>query len=208
MVLSGRKQNTENQRRIVMKPMSTLFISFAVMLVLAGCAPGPRSGIIEWQKALPEGSVATDIPFTSMDGRQTTFRKISQPIAILAFTSTPGETCCRLLPELVTLADRFKYAPITVAQISLPRTKCSHGPGCTEVCNINDARLVALCDADRIAWKAYGRPKPGTLILIKNGKIAANGNIRDLKSIADKAQKMGAKIEEERSDIDDDIQNM
>lgn len=193
-----------------MKPILTFCVSFVAVVVLAGCASGPRSGMIEWQKGSSKGSLATDIPFTSMDGKQTTFKKISQPIAILAFTSTTGATCCRLMPQLVTLADRFKDSPITVAQISLPSSKCSHGPGCTEVCNVNDARLVSLCDVDRIAWKAYGRPKPGTLILIgENGKIAATGSMKNLKSIANEARKMGVKIiEEQRSTIDDDIQNM
>lgn len=187
-----------------MKTTLTLFISFAVMLVLAGCA-GPRSGVV----GFPEGSLDRDIPFTSMDGRQTTFKRIRQPIAILAFTSTPGVACCRLVPELVTLADQFKYTPVTVAQISLPTTKCSHGPGCTEVCNINDAHLVSLCDADRVAWKAYGQPQPDSLILIdEKGKTIATDNIKNLKSIANKARKMGEKIEKERSDMYfDDVQN-
>jgi hypothetical protein len=180
-------------------PGLMLFMSFAAMLVLVGCASNelqPISGVVDFSKDYPVGTRAPDIPFISTDGKQTSFNKVSQSIAIVAFTSTPGEACCRFVPELVALAHRLRNEPITVAQISLPTTKCSHGPGCAEYCNINDTRLVSLCDADRIAWKAYGQLKPNTVVLIgENNRIAAIEDLENLDSIVHKAQRMAVMSE-------------
>ncbi len=190
-----------------MKPILTFLISFAVMLILAGCAstePRPISGIVGFSEDYPLGTRAPDIPFVSIDGKQTSFKRVSQSIAIVAFTSTPGEACCRLVPELVTLAHRFRNESITVAQISLPTTECSHGLGCAEYCNINDARLVSLCDADRMAWKAYLQPEPNTVFLIDdNYKIIAIESIINIESIAKKAQRLAYELEEIDSSLYD-----
>jgi hypothetical protein len=200
MVLSKRNRNIENLRRIAMKLILTLFISFAVMLVLAGCAstvPQPMSGVVGYSKNYLLGTRAADIPFVSIDGKQTSFEKVSQPIAIIAFTSAPGEACCRLVPELVTLAHYYRNEPITMAQISLPTTKCPHGPGCAEYCNINDAHLVSLCDVDRIAWKAYLQPEPNTVFLIDDiYKIIAIESMTNIESITQKAQRLAYELEE------------
>jgi len=184
-----------------------LFSLVTVIILLTGCAttePKPTSGVVGFGKDYQIGSVAPDIPFVSVQGKRTSFRKVSQPIAILAFTSSTGEACCRLVPDLVTLASRFKNYPITVAQISLPTSECSHGPGCTEVCNIDDAHLVSLCDADRIAWIAYGRPKPDTVFLINNNnKIIAIESISNLESIAKEAERLAYELEEIGSPMDE-----
>jgi hypothetical protein len=190
---------TRISRRLAMKIETTTLMLLAVTVVLAGCnstAHRPIAGVVDFSKDYPVGTRAPDIPFISTDGKQTSFKKVSQSIAIVAFTSTPGEACCKLVPELVALAHRFRNEPITVAQISLPTTKCSHGPGCAEHCNINDARLVSLCDADRMAWKAYGQLKPNTVVLVgENNRIAAIEDLENLDSIANKAQRMAAASE-------------
>ena len=161
-----------------------------VALVLAGCSVAPTAGVIG--PGMQVGASPTDIPFTGPEGRQTTFEKVRWPVSLVAFVSPPGETCCWINPKLVELSDNFADLPITVAQISEPTGKCPHGAGCVQACNLRQGRLVALCDPDRIAWKAYNQPQSGSVFLIdRSGKVVATGNVDALTAIADQARKMG-----------------
>ncbi len=180
--------------------MKVKLIIFALLIptiVLFGCAKTnmPTSGVVGWSREASIGSPAPDIPFISMEGKQRTLSKIRLPITILVFTSIPGVVCCRLEPDLLTLADRFKKDPITIVQISLPKNKCPHGSGCSEACNIDDTHLVSLCDANRIAWNAFHQPKPGTVFLVgENGKIAGINSTDNLESIADRAYELAQEV--------------
>ena len=179
-----------------MKSRIIITMLAGLVIGLTGCANGPHSGVVGWNKGFSSGSFAPDIPFTSAEGKEIRFNEIREPVTILAFTSPPSRNCCSLRPELVELAKRFRHLPITVVQISLPTTECPHGPGCSESCNIINENLVTLCDPARIAWKAYNQPKPNTVILIdKNDKIVDIQSINNLKVLADKAEKMGNKID-------------
>lgn len=53
-----------------------LFIILAALMFSIGCKPTPYAGTVGWDKALPDGSIAKDIPFTAVDGTQTTFHKV------------------------------------------------------------------------------------------------------------------------------------
>jgi hypothetical protein len=95
------------------------------------------------------------------------------------------------------MAGRFRNDPITIAQISFPFDKGPNESGHTEASNL-DAPLVMLCDADQIAWRAYDKPKPNTILLIDdNGKIVEIGSIEDLEPIARKAQILAMKVQQE-----------
>jgi hypothetical protein len=177
-----------------MQAKVTIIMLVAGMLWAAGCTPAPRAGIVGWDGIAP-GSLAKDIPFTAMDGTKTTFHKVRGPIAILAFTSPPADQCCWVSPQLVNLTSRFAGLPISVAQISLPTENCPHGPGCTEMCRLGETQLFSFCDTDRIAWKAYGEPTPGAVILIdQRDKVITTGSLDNLKPVTDKAHEMGQKL--------------
>ena len=179
-----------------MKSKIVIMILGGLVIGLTGCANGPHTGIVGWNKGFSSGSFAPDIPFTSAEGKEIRLNEIREPVTILAFTSPPSWNCCSLRPELVELAKRFRHLPITVIQISLPTNECPHGAGCTKSCDVIDENLVLLCDPARIAWKAYNQPKLNTVILVdKNNKIVDIQLIDNLKVLADKAEKMGDKID-------------
>ena len=171
----------------------------SLIFLTAGCTKNYQttSGVVGYEQKETVGMTAPDIPFVSSDGKQESFSQIRQPIAIEAFVEAPGTACCRLLPDLVQLSNRFSNDEITVAQISLPTSQCPHGKGCTEVCNLNNARLVSLCDKDRIAWNEYDQPKNNTVFLINSdGRIAAISDIKHLQSIAQKASNLESQYEQ------------
>ncbi len=167
----------------------------AAMLGLMGCAtePAPVGGVVELGSDFPVGQYAPDIPFTSVDGEETTFDQIRQPIAVVAITSVSSETCCPPSPALVGLASRFEDLPITVAQMHLPTGERAHRPE-----QYSKEGIVTLYDAQRIAWRGFGRPKPGTVLLIDDdGKIVGiSRELDNLKHLAAKAQWLGEAVEE------------
>jgi hypothetical protein len=164
-----------------------------VLMVLAGCMP--TSGVVTETSGTTGaqiGSVAPDVEYKSMEGKQANFRKARAPIAVIAFVAPAGTACCALDPRVVNIADRVWDLPVTVAQFSLPTSQCPHGPGCVEVCNLRKGHVMALCDAQRLAWNAYGKPAPGTLILIgSDNRIVAKASLSDPKTLVDQARKLG-----------------
>jgi hypothetical protein len=168
----------------------------------AGCKPSPRTGSVGWGGGTPAGSLAKDIPFTAADGSQTTFHKVRAPIAVVAFVQMPPDQCCWISPKLLNLANQFRDLPVSVAEISQPMGKCPHGPGCMAMCRLGKTQLFAFCDADRIAWKAYGEPKSGTVILIdQRDTVIVTGSLDDLKPVADKAYQMGEALHQKEPDM-------
>jgi hypothetical protein len=165
---------------------------------LVGCTTEsvPTSGVIKLNSDYPVGNYAPDIPFTSENGKETTFRKIRQPIAIVAFTSTSSEN--RPNPVLVNLSEDFRDLPVTVAQIYLPSDKYSSAQEFMAGNNIHNKNLVTLYDAERIALRGFGYPKPNTVLLIDdNNKIVAiKKGFSNLKSLTDRAQELAEAVEE------------
>lgn len=165
----------------------------AALTGFAGCAP--TAGIItktSGTTGLQLGSIAPDVQYESMDGKQASFKKVRQPVAIVGFVAPQGAACCWLDPKVVNIADQFWDLPVTVAQFSLPTEKCPHGPGCVEACNLRKGGVMSLCDAERLAWNAYGKPAPGELILIgADNKIVMKGSLNDPKSVVDEARRLG-----------------
>ncbi len=172
----------------------------AALMGLMGCTTGPTptGGVVKLNSDFPVGQFAPDIPFTSTDGRETTFYKIRQPIAIVAFTSVSSETCCPPSPALVNLARRFEYLPITVAQVYLPTGEHPHRQELIEHYDLYNEGIVTLYDAQHIAWRAFGKPRPNTVLLIDdNGRIVdINKEVDNLKHLADRAQRLGEAVEE------------
>ncbi len=176
------------------------WVSGRMVAVRAGrCELAPMGGVVELSSDFPVGQYAPDIPFTSTDGEETTFDQIRQPIAVVAFTSVSSETCCPPSPALVSLASHFGDLPITVVQVHVPT---SEHPNSLEHYSLDKEGIVTLYDAQRIAWRGFGSPKPGTVLLIDdNGKIVAiNRELDNLKPLVAKAQWLGEAVDEANAD--------
>ena len=176
-----------------MRNVIIALITGAMLIALAGCSSRPKVAIagVVTSNIRTIGEIAPDFNFTSADGKLTSFREVKKPISIMAFTSSSSDVCCRLIPELVGLASRFRGESISVAQISVPTSKCPHGPGCAENCNIKDINMISLCDESRVAWMRYNQPKANTVILVdENDRIVAVENLDNLDAIARKAARM------------------
>ncbi len=61
------------------------------------------------------GAAISLVPFFSSDDKQKSFGEIHEPINVITFVGMPYVVCCKLLPDLVKLVDRFKNNATTVA---------------------------------------------------------------------------------------------
>jgi peroxiredoxin len=181
-----------------------IILALALTVVVTGCATKPNSGVVGWgQSKFSVGSFAPDIPFTSNDGKKTTFHEERKPVAILAFVTPPAKECCSPSPDLLSLTKRFKVLPVGIVQVSVPTGKCPHEDGCAGFHNLGKMDLLLLCDTERIAWNAYGQPSPETTILVDNdSKVIQIGSIHDLTILADKAEELANAVDDEFFGID------
>lgn len=187
-----------------MRNVIIALITWGILFVLAGCSSNPKVAVagVVTSDIRTIGEIAPNFNFTSADGKLTSFREVKKPISIMAFTSSSGDVCCRLIPELVELASRFRGESISVAQISLPTSKCPHGPGCIENCNIKDINMISLCDESRVAWRKYNQPKANTVILVdENDRIVAVENLDNLDAVAKKARSMAQEYDKEQESL-------
>ena len=171
----------------------TLLGAAVCAALLAGCAE--RSGVAT-EASPPQvwaaGPEVPDIQYTARDGQTRDFNKVRYPVTLVAFSAPQGSNCCWLDPRVAKIWDDLRNLPVTMAQFSLPTSRCPHGPGCVEGCNLHKGRLMTICDSHRVAWKAFGRPDPGSLILIeRGGRIVKIGTLDHPKSIVAEALKLG-----------------
>jgi hypothetical protein len=169
-----------------------------MLIGLVGCAPTTGDVIAASGSTVGVGSKAPDIEYVSMNGRRASFNRVRLPVTLVAFTPTEANSCSWLDPNVVNLSNEFWDLPVTVAQFSLPTDTCPHGQACVEVSNLHKGGLMSLCDAQRLAWKAYGQPAPGSLILIgANGKIVMMGSLSNPQPIIKEAKRLGG-VEKQR----------
>jgi predicted small secreted protein len=148
LILHGKNVDMNVQRFVAI-----VVVAVVAGVVLSGCADKKSAvaGIVAEPTKLTVGHRIRDFPVVTADGQQTSFVALREAIATVAFVSPSGPQCGWLNP---------RSRSVTVAQISEPTEKCTHGPGCVVTCNLRDPQLVSLCDADRIVWNAYHRPTP------------------------------------------------
>ena len=183
-----------------MRNVIIVLITAVMLVTLLGCGNNikqPTVGVVTTEIHIV-GKTAPDFNFTSAEGKVTSFKEVNQPISIIAFTTSSGDVCCQLNPQLVELAKRFRGQPVSVSQVSLPTKKCPYGPGCTGQCNTKDINLIVLCDKDMVAWNLYGQPDPDTVILIDHkSQIVAVESLDNLDAVAKKATQMARQYSKE-----------
>jgi len=181
--------------------MKALVSLIAVSLVLTsiGWAVEKKSNsyIVKYDRGLPAGAYTPGLPLVNVKGEQILFRKIAEPIQIVAFVSASGKECCSIDPKLASLAKQFKRDYISVIQITIPEIK--HGQANKTVeCRCQDKYLIMLCDKFRIAWRGYRYPKPDTVFLINDdNKVARIEDMASICKIAKDAKALSDALQEE-----------
>jgi hypothetical protein len=173
-----------------MKTKTLTIILMSGVLILAGCSASnakPVSGIVALSND-QVGTRAPDLPFVLESGKQKTLYEISKPVAIIVFAEHGKISGDYIRPELISLAEKLRYAPITVAQVSLHADDIV----CDKTHHLNETRVVLLCDEQEIAWKLYRQPKANSVYLLdQKGEIQLIDSIDNLDTVAQRAKVLG-----------------
>ena len=178
-------------------------VALACLGALAGCQANTEAGPVTatlaqpgWEKGPVVGLPAPRIEFTSQDGKARAVRGNTGWITLLAFVPTEGKECDYLLPILVEAAGRYYNKPIRVVQVAEPAKDCPHCEGCMEASHVHILHLLALCDASHKAYGAFGRPAPGTLLLVgTDGKVMAISKVDEVSKLYPKLDEMASAME-------------
>ena len=171
-----------------LRSVSALSAVIVVVFFCVGCSSQPVAGVVKRQPALSKGSFVPDIPFTTADGKQTTLFAVRQSITIVGFVKVSAEGCCQVDSELARLSAEFRRLPVTIVQVVMPQDADRPDPSHREMPDLKRADPVLLYDQDRVAWNGYGKPKPGTLVLInKYGTIIEVSDIQNRRTLTQKA---------------------
>ena len=143
----------------------------AVVLVaaglLAGCHEPAHSGVVIRQDQVQGGGrgMAPAVAVRTADGRTSTLAQEVQPIYVVAFVED-GEACCETPYRLRRVAERLRTLNISLVQIQVPAADGRRRDvPCTD-CPPPAGNLFRFDDPTGAAWTAFGRPAPGTMLLV------------------------------------------
>ena len=180
-----------------------VLLSLVSLAAVAGCQATTPAGPVTataaqpgWEKGPVVGLAAPRIDFTAQDGKPRSVRGNTGWITLIAFVQTEGKECDYLLPVLVDAAGRYFNQPVRVVQIAEPIGSCPHCEACVEAGHAHLLHLMALCDPQHQAYGAFGRPVPGTLLLVgSNGKVLEVGKVDEVAKLYPKLDGLTASVE-------------
>jgi hypothetical protein len=169
----------------------------ALILITASPATQELSvATIGHSARLSVGDLAPKIPLIGSEGEQKSFAQIRQPVAIVTFVENPGPAAS-LDPRVASLAKRFQYGHVTVAQIDL-----SVQPNRTPQTKLGNSRVLALYDPERIVWNEFKQPEADSVFLMnERGRIEAIGTLEDLKRVIHRASALNREAKRFRTDM-------
>ncbi len=183
----------------------TVAVMLALSGLLIGCEGGATGGMVtgaDQDEALAAGPKvgheAPDIHFSSFRGEKRAIRHKQGWVSIIGFVGTTGPKCCMLDPAMTNAAARYWDRPVRVIQVSLPTEDCPEGVGCIEGCQVRPLHLIALCDTEQQAYRAYGSPKQGTVVAVDtNGKIVDVAEVGRIETLYDDVDRLAKEAEDD-----------
>lgn len=146
-----------------------------LLFLLVGCEDNRmRSGVVVSSEPPLLGHFREFAPrvFVQRDGAGKPVRldKIGGPFYVVGFVEPPRRDAEYLHPVLTDLAQKFWLDSIPVIQITLPTKRCPpeeiRKEAGAEIPPETKDNFARFFDADRIAWEAFDRPRPGTILVV------------------------------------------
>lgn len=143
------------------------------LLLTPAYAKVARTGTITHPTTLQVGDTVKDFHVVTVDGRNTSFKKLRDSVSLVAFVDQNSQAHAKLKQ----LADRYDKRYASVIEIT------------TDADHVHDKShvghpLVSLHDSDGIAARAYGQPELGTVFLVDaTHHIVRVGSLNKLKAI-------------------------
>ena len=96
--------------------------------------------------------------------------RIGGPFYVIGFVEPPGDDAGYLNPVLTEMARKLWLESVEVIQITLPTKDCSLDAQQRLAVNDNvmetKNNFARFFDPQKIAWEAYWRPKPGSILVV------------------------------------------
>lgn len=177
----------------------------AVCFVLGGCSQyTSKTGVVI---ASPKFQPMTEthapiIPLVLSSGKETSLRKVSGPLCIVAFVKPPAGQPGFLDPRLVWLNNKLEVEVASVTQIAIPTKDCPLDENFCDICPKPPGLMIQLADPQLVAWNAFGDPADGSIFLIDNHwKIIMTGKISDLDPVLQKARQTAQELDDEQMEL-------
>jgi hypothetical protein len=175
--------------------LNKAWIGGAVLaLALAGCEYG-RSGVVVSSRPpilLHYPEFLPRIEVECVSGKTVRLDKIGGPFFVIGFIEPPGRDAGYISPVLVEMARELRLDSIEVIQITLPTKACPLDAAQREGCEEPRKNFSRFFDPDRVAWAAFWKPKPGTILLVNRFSlipvIDKRSTVDDPKPIVNRAK--------------------
>jgi hypothetical protein len=152
-------------------PLLRLTLALAVLggAMAAGCSRTTRENVVvSYRKPWPfRGEpYVPDVLVMNSKGKEASYIDRCGPFFLMTFIEPPAGKPCHIDPRVQELAGKVRAKDLTVVQVVLPTEDCPLGPEAVASCADGEENIRRLFDPERIAWRAYYQPEPGTLFLI------------------------------------------
>jgi len=146
------------------------------------------------------GSVVPRIPLRGADGEATTLEAVGGPLCIVGFVDAAESDAWTPRAGLAGLARRMALDDVPVVQIVVPPGG-EPPDGAVSVEDEPPGNMVLLADPGRVAWEAFGRPEPGTLMVLDDDRmIRRTGRLAEPLLVIIKARSLARQLEREQTE--------
>lgn len=181
--------------------------TLTLLAILVGCDPTPSGVVVRSNAAWPfrYAEFTPEIFIERPDGQEVRLDKIAGPFYVLAFITPPPGQPCEIDPAVQKIADALYLDSTDVIQITLPTDACPLDADSRSACRPPERNLKRFFDPERIAWKAFYEPLPGTVQIIDRRFILSiqdsSGHIGDPQKIIDRAHQIQQDFEADQRQL-------
>jgi hypothetical protein len=122
--------------------------------------------------------------------------KIGGPFYVVGFVEPPGDDAGYLSPVLTDMARKLWLDSIEVIQITLPTKDCPLDEQQRQAVddNLEETKnnFARFFDPQKIAWEAFWRPRPGTILVVDRNSLIP---VIDKRSTLDDPQRIIDRVE-------------
>jgi len=177
------------------------------LLVSVGCEDNRTGVVIETQKrrGFLRSGFESKVTVRRTDGSPTTLGHVGNPFYAITFVEVAADNLEFVDPRIEGLAKRFELDSVVVIQMSIPKETETFTQEAIEAANYPPTKMKNLSrfiDPERRAWKIFGRPDCGAVLLIDrrgiNRTMKAKGSLDDLGPVITRLQWMQKEWDIER----------
>ena len=161
-------------------------------LAAVGCEDNRMGVVIETQKrrGFLHSGFESQVTIRRPDGSTAKLGHIGNPFFVITFIEVAADKLGYVDPRIERLAKRFELDSVAVMQMSIPKEKETFSDEVVAAAHhypINLTNLSNFIDLERRAWKMFGEPDSGAVLVVDRrgifGSKKAQGTLDDLEPV-------------------------